>query len=108
MSRRRATLKPPARIAAAVPPFVGRESELAALRESLTIAPVAIVHGPPGAGKTVLAERLAAALEVEATVVACYPGERAAAVRARERRTLIFLFLVWVCFNYFRFISLIR
>ena len=55
MSRRRATLKPPARIAAAVPLFVGRESELAALRESLTIAPVAIVHGPPGAGKTVLA-----------------------------------------------------
>lgn len=88
MSRRRATLKPPARIAAAVPPFVGRESELAALRESLTIAPVAIVHGPLGAGKTVLAERLAAALEVEATVVACYPGERAAAVRARAERRL--------------------
>ena len=88
MTRRRATLQPPARIAAAVPAFVGRTSELAALRESLTIAPVAVVHGALGAGKTVLAQRLAAALEVEATVVPCFPGERAAAVRARAERKL--------------------
>ncbi|MBK9030869.1 MAG: winged helix-turn-helix domain-containing protein [Myxococcales bacterium] len=88
MSRRRATLQPSARIAAAVPPFVGRVDELAALRESLTIAPVAVVHGPLGAGKTVLAQRLAAALDVEATVVRCLPGERAGAVRARAERRL--------------------
>ena len=88
MSRRRATLKPPARLAAAVPVFVGRDLELAELRESLAVATVAVVHGPLGAGKTALALRLAAALEVDATVVRCFPGERAAAVRARAERRL--------------------
>ena len=88
MSRRRATLKPPARLAAAVPAFVGRDLELAELRESLAVATVAVVHGPLGAGKTALAQRLAAALEVDATVVRCFPGERAAAVRARAERRL--------------------
>lgn len=88
MTRRRTTLKPPSRLAAASPSFVGRVAETAALREALAIAPVVVIHGPLGAGKTALARHLVGALEVEATFVTCYPGERAAAVRARAERRL--------------------
>ena len=87
MTRRRSTLQPPSRVAVA-PAFVGRSAELAGLRDHLSVAPVAVMHGPLGAGKTSLALRLARELEVEATVVRCFPGERAAAVRSRAERRL--------------------
>jgi len=87
MTRRRSTLLPPSRVVVA-PSFVGRLDELVALREHLTVAPLAVVHGPLGAGKSALALRLARELEVEATVVRCLPGERAGAVRARAERRL--------------------
>ncbi len=87
MTRRRSTLQPPSRIAVA-PAFIGRIGELAGLRDHLSVAPLAVIHGPLGAGKSALALRLARELEVEATVVRCFPGERAAAVRSRAERRL--------------------
>jgi hypothetical protein len=88
MTRRRTTLKPPARQTAGAPPFFGRVAELASLREALAVAPVVVLHGALGAGKTALARHLVAGLEVEATTVPCFPGERATAVRARVERRL--------------------
>ena len=88
MTRRRTTLKPPARQTAGAPPFFGRVAELASLREALAVAPVVVIHGPLGAGKTALARHLVGGLEVEATTVPCFPGERATAVRARVERRL--------------------
>ncbi|MBI3892528.1 MAG: tetratricopeptide repeat protein, partial [Candidatus Wallbacteria bacterium] len=43
--------------------FAGREAELARLEEALRSAPIAIVSGLPGVGKTAVAARLAARIE---------------------------------------------
>ena len=88
MSRRRATSQPPPRRVSAPVSFVGRERELLELREHLAGAPLVILYGPIGAGKTSLVEQLAMTLEVTTTQVRCFPGERGGAVKSRAERRL--------------------
>lgn len=67
----------------AATPFVGRQAELAALRQAWTtdlVGPVAVrVHGPSGIGKTALIERFLARLSREPQTVVltgrCYESE---------------------------------
>ncbi len=70
------------------PPFVGRTAELARLRDQLAVAPVTVVHGAVGSGKTRLVRQLIATLEVPVTFVRALPGDRAAAIRSRAERAL--------------------
>jgi hypothetical protein len=88
MSRRRATSQPPPRRVSAPLSFVGRDRELAELREHLAGAPLVVLYGPIGAGKTSLVEQLAQALEVPTTQVRCFPGERGGSVKSRAERRL--------------------
>ena len=88
MSRRRATSQPPPRRVSAPLSFVGRDRELAELREHLAGAPLVVLFGPIGAGKTSLVEQLAQALEVPTTFVRCFPGERGGSVKSRAERRL--------------------
>ena len=81
-------MQPPRRRVPGPPSFVGRDRELAELREHLAGAPLVILYGSIGAGKTSLVEHLALALEVTTTHVRCFPGERAASVRSRAERKL--------------------
>ncbi len=69
-------------------PFVGRHQELAELKQQLSIVPLLSLHGALGAGKTRLMGELAASLGVPFTVIDCYPGDRASALRARAERAL--------------------
>ncbi|MFB9906032.1 tetratricopeptide repeat protein [Allokutzneria oryzae] len=50
---------PPAELPPPVPDFVGRRAELAELREALVPGALVVLTGPPGAGKSSLAVRLA-------------------------------------------------
>ncbi len=88
MSRRRANSQPPPRRVSVPLSFVGRDRELTELREHLAGAPLVVLYGPIGAGKTSLVEQLALALDVTTTHVRCFPGERFAAVRSRAERRL--------------------
>src|ERR1043165_8985184 len=67
---------------AAPPPFVGREDELASLRDQLSVAPLVVVHGAVGSGKTRLARHLADSLQAQVAYVRCQPGDRGVALRS--------------------------
>jgi hypothetical protein len=75
-------------------PFVGRQAELAALKEHLAVVPLVSLHGALGSGKTRLVGELAASIggagpvSTAITVIECYPGDRASALRARAERAL--------------------
>ncbi len=69
-------------------PFVGRTTELAALREHLALVSLVSLHGPLGAGKTRLVSELAPNLGVPCSIIECHPGDRASALRARAERAL--------------------
>src|SRR5687767_6337752 len=75
------------------PPFVGRSNELAALAAAILRAPLTVVTGPAGVGKTALARELVRleAPKAEWQVVAhvrCEEGDLACAVVARAERGL--------------------
>lgn len=70
------------------PPFVGRQSELASLREGLAGASVLVVLGSVGSGKSRLAVELVGSSELPAVMIRCWAGDRAEAVRARAERAL--------------------
>lgn len=74
------------------PPFVGRTNELAELTDALTGSPLLVVHGAVGSGKTRLAGKLAAQVELpgeySVTRVACAPGDLGVAVAARCERAM--------------------
>src|SRR6478736_7974101 len=69
-------------------PFVGREAELAELKEHLAVVPLVSLHGALGSGKTRLVTELAPMLGVPCTIIECYPGDRASALRSRAERAL--------------------
>src|SRR5512143_2094597 len=69
-------------------PFVGRQAELAELKQHLAIVPLVSLHGSLGSGKTRLVTELAPTLGVPCSVIECYPGDRASALRARAERAL--------------------
>ncbi|HUJ59422.1 MAG TPA: winged helix-turn-helix domain-containing protein [Kofleriaceae bacterium] len=69
-------------------PFVGRQHELTELKEHLAVVSLVSVHGALGSGKTRLVAELAAALGAPCSIVECFPGDRASAVRARAERAL--------------------
>jgi hypothetical protein len=70
------------------PPFVGRQQELARLREALGDTAVLVVLGTVGSGKTRLVHALMAQGELPAALVRCWSGDRPEAVRARAERAL--------------------
>ena len=55
-------------------PFVGRQSELAELRQHLAVVPLVSLHGPLGSGKTRLLGELAPSLGGPCTLIECHPG----------------------------------
>jgi hypothetical protein len=69
-------------------PFVGREAELAELKQHLAVVPLVSLHGSLGSGKTRLVSELAPTLGAPCTVIECHPGDRASALRARAERAL--------------------
>ena len=69
-------------------PFVGRQRELAELKEHLAVVPLVSLHGSLGAGKSRLVAELAPGLGAPSTVIECHPGDRASALRARAERAL--------------------
>ncbi len=70
-------------------PFVGRQQELAALKDHLAIVPLVSLHGALGSGKTRLVSELAHSLGGSTTtVIECHPGDRASALRSRAERAL--------------------
>lgn len=69
-------------------PFVGRQHELAELKQHLAIVSLVSLHGALGAGKTRLVHELAPGLGVPCSVISCHPGDRASALRARAERAL--------------------
>src|SRR5438094_2249372 len=69
-------------------PFVGRQAELAELKEHLAVVPLISLHGALGSGKTRLVSELAPSLGAPCTIIECYPGDRASALRARAERAL--------------------
>jgi hypothetical protein len=69
-------------------PFVGRTAELTRLREDLAIAPVVLIHGPLGSGKSRLVGELLGQLAAQSVIVRCAPGDTAAALRGRAERAL--------------------
>src|SRR5262245_21288693 len=69
-------------------PFVGRQSELTELKQHLAIVSLVSLHGALGSGKTRLVGELAPGLGAPCTVIECYPGDRASALRARAERAL--------------------
>ena len=74
------------------PPFVGRVREFANLERFLTEAPLVVVTGAVGAGKTRLARELTTRNELlgdlRATYLHCEDGDRAPALTARAERAL--------------------
>ena len=69
-------------------PFVGRQDELAELKQHLAHTPLLSLHGALGSGKTRLVGELAPQLGAPCTVIECHPGDRASALRARAERAL--------------------
>ncbi len=69
-------------------PFVGRQDELAELKQHLALTPLISLHGALGSGKTRLVGELAPQLGAPCTVIECHPGDRASALRARAERAL--------------------
>lgn len=69
-------------------PFVGRESELAELKQDLAVVSLVSLHGALGSGKTRLVTELAPSLGVPCAVIECHPGDRASALRARAERAV--------------------
>lgn len=71
-------------------PFVGRQTELTALKEHLAVVPLVSLHGPLGSGKSRLVGELITPglLGVPTTFIECHPGDRASALRARAERAL--------------------
>jgi uncharacterized cupin superfamily protein len=69
-------------------PFVGRQSELAEIKQHLAVVPLVSLHGALGSGKTRLVTELAPSLGAVCTVIECHPGDRASALRARAERAL--------------------
>ncbi len=69
-------------------PFVGRQSELAELKQHLAVVSLVSLHGALGSGKTRLVGELAPGLGAPCTVIDCHPGDRASALRARAERAL--------------------
>lgn len=70
-------------------PFVGRQQELATLKEHLSVVPLVSLHGALGSGKTRLVGELAHSLGgTTTTVIECHPGDRASALRSRAERAL--------------------
>ncbi|MBA3458861.1 MAG: ATP-binding protein, partial [Deltaproteobacteria bacterium] len=69
-------------------PFVGRQQELAELKQHLALVSLVSIHGALGSGKTRLVSELAPGLGAPCTVIECHPGDRASALRARAERAL--------------------
>ncbi len=69
-------------------PFVGRQSELAELKQHLSLVSLVSLHGALGSGKTRLVAELAPTLGAPCTVIECHPGDRASALKARAERAL--------------------
>jgi hypothetical protein len=75
-------------------PFIGREAELAQLGQSLERAPLVVVTGAAGSGKTALArefvarERVRGGMDLAVAYVRCEDGDLADAVVARAERAL--------------------
>jgi hypothetical protein len=69
-------------------PFVGRQDELAELKQHLAVVPLVSLHGPVGSGKSRLVAELAPTLAVPCSIIECYPGDRASALRSRAERAL--------------------
>ncbi len=69
-------------------PFVGRQAELAELKQHLAVVSLVSLHGALGSGKTRLVGELAPGLGAPCTVIDCHPGDRASALRARAERAL--------------------
>jgi hypothetical protein len=69
-------------------PFVGRQQELAELKEHLSVVSLVSLHGALGSGKTRLVAELAPSLGAPCTVIDCHPGDRASALRSRAERAL--------------------
>ena len=70
-------------------PFVGRQSELAELKQHLAVVSLVSLHGALGSGKTRLVSELAPDRSARrARVIECHPGDRASALRARAERAL--------------------
>jgi len=72
-------------------PFVGRQRELTELKEHLSVVPLVSLHGALGSGKTRLINELvgpSGGLNVPCSVVDCFPGDRASALRSRAERAL--------------------
>src|SRR5262245_62483910 len=67
-------------------PFVGRQSELAELKQHLAIVSLVSLHGALGSGKTRLVGELSPGMPY--TLIECHPGDRASALRARAERAL--------------------
>ncbi|HEY0480810.1 MAG TPA: winged helix-turn-helix domain-containing protein [Kofleriaceae bacterium] len=69
-------------------PFVGRQPELAELKQHLAIVSLVSLHGALGSGKTRLVGELAPGLGAPCTLIECHPGDRASALRSRAERAL--------------------
>ena len=69
-------------------PFVGRQNELAELKQHLAVVSLVSLHGALGSGKTRLVSELAPGLGAPCTVIECHPGDRASALRSRAERAL--------------------
>ncbi len=69
-------------------PFVGRQLELAELKQQLAVVPLVSLHGGLGSGKSRLVGELAPGLGVPCTIIECHPGDRAPALRSRAERAL--------------------
>ena len=69
-------------------PFVGRQNELAELKQHLAVVSLVSLHGALGSGKTRLVTELAPLLGAPCTIIECHPGDRASALRSRAERAL--------------------
>ena len=62
-------------------PFVGRQQELAELKQHLAVVSLVSLHGPLGSGKSRLVQELAPSLGAPCTIIECHLGDRASALR---------------------------
>jgi len=69
-------------------PFVGRQNELAELKQHLAVVSLVSLHGALGSGKTRLVGELAPGLGGPCTLIECHPGDHASALRSRAERAL--------------------
>jgi|GEM_PF-1597692 len=69
-------------------PFVGRQQELAELKQHLALVSLVSLHGPLGSGKSRLVQELAPSLGAPCTIIECHLGDRASALRSRAERAL--------------------